>query len=455
MKLLGFEIKRTTKAAPPVPVDQNRGGWYRILESFTGAWQQNVTVDFNSVLSNPTVFACMTLIASDIAKLAIRLVEMDGNGIWSPVESPAFSPVLRKPNRFQNHVQFYENWALSKLMRGNAYVLLQRDNRRVVTAQYLLAPDRVTPLVSDDGSVFYQLKADNVVGLREDVMVPASEIMHDRFNCLFHPLVGLSPIFANGVLATQGLAIQGNSASFFANKSRPGGILTAPGQISDENAARLKAYWDSNFTGENAGKVAVVGDGLSYQQMSISAADSQLVEQAGWTDERICSTFHVPPYKVGIGEIPKYNTIQALNVEYYSHCLQVLIEAIEACQDEALGIGIGNKVEGKTYGTEFDIENLLRMDSVTQAEVLDKLKNIMEPNEQRAKLSLGPTEGGNVVLRQQQEFSLAALAKRDAQEDPFATGKTESAAPAPEPPANDNDEVQAAAALVAILKGLR
>ena len=30
MKLLGFNITRTRKAMPPVPVDQNRGGWYRI-----------------------------------------------------------------------------------------------------------------------------------------------------------------------------------------------------------------------------------------------------------------------------------------------------------------------------------------------------------------------------------------------------------------------------------------
>jgi phage portal protein BeeE len=28
------------------------------------------------------------------------------------------------------------------------------------------------------------------------VIVPAREIIHDRFNCLFHPLVGISPLYA-------------------------------------------------------------------------------------------------------------------------------------------------------------------------------------------------------------------------------------------------------------------
>lgn len=456
MKILGFNISRT-KAAPPVPVEQNRGGWYRILESFTGAWQQNVTVDFNSVLANHAVFACMTLIASDISKLRVKLVEQDSNGIWSEVDSPAFSPVLRKPNRFQNRIQYWESYILSKLMRGNTYVLKIRDERQIVVRQIVLAPDRVTPLVSDDGSVFYQLRTDNMSGIKEDVMVPASEIIHDRFNCLFHPLVGLSPIFAAGVAATQGLAIQNNSTQFFANKSQPGGILTAPGSISDETAARLKTAWETKFTGENAGKIAVVGDGLKYEAITLSAEDTQLIEQFKWSAEIICSTFHVPPYKIGVGPMPTNNNVQALNVEYYSQCLQVLIEAAELCQDEAQGIGAGVPIsqgEGrpaKIYGTEFDTDNLLRMDTVSQMEALKNAAGILEVDEMRAKLDKRPTKGGNAVYLQQQNFSLEALAKRDAKEDPFGTAKT-----VPKAPANDNqEELEAARAMVEIVKGLR
>ncbi|RWN33439.1 phage portal protein [Mesorhizobium sp.] len=425
MNILGlFNISRT-KAAPPVPVSENRGGWYRIFESFTGAWQQNVTVDFNSVLANHAVFACMTLIASDISKLRVKLVEQDDNGIWTETKSPAFSPVLKKPNRFQNRIQYWENYFLSKLMRGNVYVLKIRDGSRVVRSQIVLAPDRVTPLVADDGSVFYHLRTDNVSGIKEDIMVPASEIIHDRFNCLFHPLVGLSPIYAAGVAATQGLSILDSSTQFFGNRSRPGGVLTAPGAISQQSADNLKALWDANFTGENAGKIAVVGDGLKFEPIAMNATDSQLIEQLKWTAEVVCSTFHVPPYKIGVGQMPTNNNVQALNVEYYSQCLQVLIEAAELCQDEALGFD--TTVEGKTLGTEFDIDNLLRMDSVAQMETLDKGKNVLTPNEARKRLDLPPVAGGEAVYRQQQDFSLLALSKRDAKDDPFATSSSTSA----------------------------
>lgn len=446
MRLFGFNITREKAASLQRPED--RGGWWpTIKESFAGAWQQNVEVKFDSVLANHADFACRTLIASDIAKLRIKLVAKDGDGIWSETSNPAYSPVLRKPNAWQTRIQFMESWMLSKLQRGNTYVLKHRDGRGVVKALYILDPTRTTPLVADDGSVFYELATDRLSGLPESVRVPAREIIHDRFNCLFHPLVGVSPIFASGLAAMQGLAIQNDSATFFKNGAQPGGVLTAPGAIDDDDAKRIKEHWDTNFAGKNSGKVAVLGDGLKYEPMKAKAVDSQLIEQLKWSAEVICSTYHVPPYKIGVGPMPTNNNVQAMNIEYYSQCLQVLLEAAELCLDEGLEMKEG-------IGTEFDTDNLLRMDSVTQMDVLDKSKGIMSPNEQRKKLDLKPVAGGNSPMLQQQNFSLEALAKRDAQADPFGTSSPPELQPAE--PANDNaDEAEARAALIEIYKGLR
>lgn len=426
-------------------------GWLRIFESFAGAWQANVTIDRNLVLTQSTVFAVLTLIASDIAKLPLRLIGLN-DGIWQEITNPAWSPVLRRPNGFQNRIQFIESWMLSKLSRGNTYVLKERDNRNVVTALYILDPDRVTPLVSDDGSVFYQLQSDNLAGVTQAVVVPASEIIHDRINCLFHPLVGVPPLYACALAAQKALNIDTSASSFFGNRSQPGGVLTAPGAISDETAARLKESWSTNFSGENAGKVAVLGDGLKFEQMAQTADESQLIEQLKWSGETICSVMHVPPYKVGLGALPAYNNIQALNVEYYSQGLQIHIESLELCLDEGLALP-------SDIGVECDVENLLRMDSVTQMEVLKNGAGIMKLDEQRRKLSLPKVKGGDTVYLQQQNYSVAALAKRDAQDDPFATSRLTSPPPTAKPaqelaPVNDNTAEQASRALAALAKGL-
>uniref|UniRef100_UPI001C131694 phage portal protein n=1 Tax=Mangrovicoccus sp. HB161399 TaxID=2720392 RepID=UPI001C131694 len=173
-----------------------------IFESFAGAWQSGVTVDREAVLSNPFVFRCQAMISRDISKLRVKLVQREGE-IWKETRNPAYSPVLRRPNSYQTRNQFWECWFLSKLARGNTYALKQRDARNVVTQLHVLDPTLVKVLVSDSGQVFYQLASDNLAGIGQDVIVPASEIIHDRWNCLFHPLAGLSPIWANGLAATQ------------------------------------------------------------------------------------------------------------------------------------------------------------------------------------------------------------------------------------------------------------
>lgn len=407
---------------------QTRGGWFPIVrEPFSGAWQQNVEVDEQLVLSFHAVFACISLIASDIAKLRLLLRTRDTNGIWVETENPAYSPVLKKPNHFQNRIQFWENWMLSKLTNGNTYVLKMRDARTVVQRLFILDPMMVKPLISSEGGeIFYELMPDNLPDIGARIIVPAREMIHDRMNCLFHPLVGISPIFAAGLAGTQGLNIQNNSTVFFGNRSMPGGILVAPGRIDPAHATQIKNYWDENFTGTNIGKIAVVGDGLKFERLGVSAEDSQLIEQLKWTAEVVCSAFRVPPYMVGVGTVPGNSNVEALQQQYYSQCLQSYVEAAELCMDEGLDLGTGIR-------TKFDTDEFFRMDSATRFKTYGDAigAGIMAPNEARKKFDLPPVSGGESVYLQQQNFSTAALAKRDALEDPF--GKAEPAAAAPEP----------------------
>jgi HK97 family phage portal protein len=373
----------------------------------------------------------MTLIAGDVGKMRPRLMTKQGN-IAVETASPSFSPVLKKPNAYQTWQKFMESWELSLLGYGNTYILKARDNRGVVTSMHVLDPARCKPLVAPNGDVYYQLQDDDLAQIPEGMpAIPASEVMHDRMWCLFHPLVGLSPIYACGLAATQGVNIQGNSSKFFENMSRPSGILTAPGQISDETAARLKAAWTENYGGDNIGKTAVLGDGIKYEAMSVNPVDAQMVEQLKLSGEMVCSAFHVPGYKVGVGPMPTYQNAEILNQIYYSDCLQVRIEAVEALLNEGLGL------EKADYEIELDLDALLRMDSATQVKTINEAVGggWMSPNEAREKRALPPVEGGETPYLQQQNYALAALKKRDAGADPFATAKP---APAPsEPAAND------------------
>jgi HK97 family phage portal protein len=410
VKLFGWILTREKTEQKALQPIYGQGGWWSLIrEPFAGAWQRNIEWRVENVLTYSTVFACITLIANDIAKLGLRLVKRNDDGIWQEVEANSpFWPVLRRPNRYQNRIQFISNWVTSKLVHGNTYVLKERDQRGIVTALYILDASRVRPLVADDGSIYYELWRDNLTGLQGDrLVVPAKEIMHDVMVPLYHPLCGVSPIAACGLAATQGLAIQKQSTRFFERGAKPAGILSAPGFINAETAARLKEYWEDNYTGDNAGRTAVLGDGLKYEQLVMNADDAQLIDQLKWTAETVCSAFHVPAHMVGIGQPPTYNNIEALNQAYYSQCLQSLIENIELLLDEGLELP-------RPLGTEFDLDGLLRMDTKTKAEAArDAIQSGVSPNEIRKKyFDLGPVAGGETPYLQEQQWPLRHLAER-------------------------------------------
>lgn len=410
------------------------GRWQTLFDWYPGAWQQDNLPEITEQRAFHAVFACMTLIASDIGKLRQKLVSLQ-DGIWIETSSRQYSPLLVKPNRYQNHIQFKEFWITSKLSHGNTYALKQRDGAGNIVALYILDPCSVTPLVSPAGDIFYQLGQDNLTGLDESIVVPAREIIHDRMNCLFHPLVGISPIYASGLAASQGLKMQQNATKFFGNQSRASGLLTAPGAISNETAERLRDKWQENYSGNNYGKVAVLGDGLKYEGMSVSPVDAQLVEQMKWSAEVVCSTFHVPPFKIGLGQMPTYQNGEMLNQIYYSDCLQSLMEQYEAAMDDGLEL-----MRFGTLGVELDVDGLLRMDTATKVKTLTDSINggLLTTNEARRSIDQPKVEGGDTIWRQQQYYSLEALAERD-RNSPLVEE--------PAPPANDemsDDEIAAA-----------
>jgi len=110
---------------------------------------------------------------------------------------------------------------------------------------------------------------------------------------------------------------------------------------------------------------------------------------------------------------------------------------MELSLKDGLGIPESSRIE-------LDLDALFRMDSATKIKTLrDGVEGgIFAPNEARKRMNLKPLEGGDTVYLQQQNYSLEALARRDAQEDPFNPGAGEPPA-SPEPPEDDDPDDEA------------
>ena len=432
MSFLASIRSRLAAALAPAPGAGRSSAWLPIVnEPYTGAWQKNDPLYAGEGLhANPAIFACETRIARDIAKLPVKLAEETAPDVWELRTNPAYTPVLRKPNHYQTTPQFIEQWILAKLGYGNAYILKRRDARGVVDAFYCLQSQYVMPLVAADGSVYYELRRPDVdlTGLwahdHEPKIVAASEIVHDRFNCFYHPLMGIPPLYAAALTATQGSIMQAKATEFFSNRSDPGGILLAPGEMP-EDAADVQEKWRKRKTGD----IAILAGGMKYEALAVSAVDAQFIEQLTFTIEQIAMIYGVPLVLLMAkgGQASGNEPVIQL---YHDEGLQPLIGGVEYGYDQACEFQPSSKL-----GVMLDIDDLLWLDSGARTKAAtDSVRGgVLSPNEARRKYyGLGSVEGGDTPYMQQQQFSLGALAERDAN-DPFLNPQPALPAAEPEP----------------------
>jgi HK97 family phage portal protein len=420
MQLFGYELTLERKAAPPPAAISPNSWWPWVREPYTGAWQKNDPLTTETALANSTVFACVSGIAQDIAKIAPPLLlQQDDSGFWSETTNPAYSPVLRRPNRYQTDQQFLEQWMLSRLLTGNVYVLKNYDERGVVNQLDVLNPMRVKVLVAPDGSVYYELQPDDLAGIPNDtppVVVPAKDIIHDRYNCMYHHLQGLSPLYAAAAAVSQAAVIQSSSSNHFAKGGRVGGFLIAPTKLDPLSAARIEAQLAEKA--KTANSIIVADFGMKFEPFSATAVNSQLIEQLGWTEEQICKVFRAPISIVNSSKQPPYANAEASHLQHKSLCLQPHMTAIA----KTLGYGLNLPAYLKL---EFDDTLLIWMDTTTRTTAAkDAIVSGLSPNEVRdTYYGLGPVPGGELPYLQQQNWPVSSLAERT----------TPTPAPVPEP----------------------
>ena len=447
----------TPKAAEPTPVQKAVGstvpvnthnigyafgiGGYTPHEPFTQAWQKNMegkSYRDPVMLAFSAVFACVTVISQDISKMPINVKIIDPVDKIGTVTAPLTDPyqrLMRRPNEYQTSMEFQQLWAACKLIRGNAYALKVFDSRGVPTEMHILHPDRVRVLVEPTSKeVYYQysphqndmVNFDRFGDYDGTILIPSRYIVHDRINCLWHPLVGISPLYAAAVSAATGGRILMNSERLFGNMARPSGMLTSAGEINEATAQRLKRDFEANYSEGNIGRTAVLGDGLEWKAMTLTGVEAQLIEQLKWTIEDVARVFRVPMYLLNDTARMTYKNGEHAAQAYYSGCLQYHVEQTENRFTTDFGFDETSK------RVEFDTATMFRMDTKERFEAYNAgiTGGHLSPNEAREMEGRGPVKGGEEPRMQMQYVPLST---------PIAD-PTADAAPTPTPAANDEPD---------------
>jgi HK97 family phage portal protein len=366
----------------------------RDLEQFLlgigGTAGAGINVSPETAMRFSTVFACVKVIAEDVAKLPLHLYRRRKDGGKERATDHPLSWLMNtRPNPWMSSFNFREMGTGHLALRGNSYSVIERATLGgAVSALIPLHPDRVTVEQQADFALKYTLRRPGM----DPKTFAEGEVLH-VCGMTLDGITGLSPIAYQRDTVGLAMAASRFGSKVFANGAKMGGFLMTPAKFKDpKRADTLAADFDDKTSGENANKTVVLEEDMKWVKASMTSEDAQYLETRKFQRQEIAGIFRVPPHKIGDLERATFTNIEHQGMEYVTDCLMSYLVRWEQAMNYSL---LTPKEQGKYY-FEFLVDGLLRGDIASRYTAYQTAINdgIMSPNEVRAKENMNPRQDG-------------------------------------------------------------
>ena len=345
-------------------------------------------------MSCVTVNACVQAIATELAKLPWSVMAESDSGRSLMRSHPVHRLLRNEATPEMSALVWRELMLTSACLTGNGFSYIERDSSGRPIGLHYLRADAMEVMRLPTGQVAYRYAG----GVNDSGSAVFSS--YDIFHLMWMSpdgLLGYSPIsFARQAI---GLAVASEAfgANYWRNASRPSGVLATDKELSAEAIQRMRESWESRMRGvQSAGAIAVLENGLKYQQISLSPEDSQWLEGRAFQREEICSMFRVPPSVIGVGSKQSYASAEQSNREWVTNCLSSWAARLESEAQRKLFR------RDEEFSTEISFDAMLRADLMTRYRSYSVARQFgfMSVNEIRAEIgrnSIG--DQGDVFLQ--------------------------------------------------------
>ena len=341
-------------------------------------------IDEKRAMTFSAVFACVKILAQDVASLPLNVYEELPEGGRKKAKNNYLYPLLhKKPNNIMTSFTWREVVMAHLLLWGNHYSKMATDNSGRITGLWPMHPGRVDPIV-ENKKLYYKHKKED--GTQK--IYSSHEILHIP-GLGFDGIKGLSVIEYNRNSIGLGLAAEEFGSNFFSNGAHPSGIVEYPEGLKDNARKRLKKDLKEKHSGlGKEHKLMVFEHGMKYHQVSIPPNDAQFLETRIFQVRDVARIFNVPLHKIADMEKgASYSSIEQQSIDYVVGSLRPWLVRIEQTLNDKL---ISSK-NTKNY-IEFVIEGLLRGDSKARAEYYNQMFQIgaYSPNDALEKENMNP-----------------------------------------------------------------
>lgn len=354
-----------------------------------------------TAMQTTAVYACVRILSETLAALPLQLYRYTAGGKERVYDHPLYHILHDEPNPEMTSFIFRETLMSHLLIWGNAYAQIIRDRLGRVQGLYPLRPDKMTVCRDESGQIYYiytkttdenpAIKPYGQVPLRKD------EVLHIP-GLGFDGLVGYSPIAMARNAVGMTMACEEYGASFFANGASPSGVLEHPGVLKDP--AKVRDSWNAVYQGSaNAHKVAVLEEGMKYQQIGIPPEEAQFLETRKFQLNEIARLYRIPPHMIGDLEKSSFNNIEQQSMEFVKYTLDPWVIRWEQAMQKALFL----PEEKKQYFLKFNVNGLMRGDyeSRMTGYSIGRQNGWLSANDIREMEDMNPVpdeEGGNLYL---------------------------------------------------------
>lgn len=381
------------------PVDKAADAGYSFL---FGRTTTGKPVNERTAMQTTAVYACVRILAEAIASLPLHVYEYQDDGGKKLVhDHPLYYLLHDEPNPEMTSFVFRETLMSHLLIWGNAYAQIIRDGAGRVLGLYPLLPDKMEVQRDDRGNIYYvySRNSDENPMFKEygNIKLKAEDVLHIP-GLGFDGLIGYSPIAMAKNAVGMTLACEEYGASFFANGANPGGVLEHPGVLKDPS--KVRESWNSVYRGvNNAHKIAVLEEGMKYQQIGIPPEEAQFLETRKFQINEIARLYRIPPHMVGDLDKSSFSNIEQQSLEFVKYTLDPWVIRWEQSLQRSLLLP-GEK--GK-YFIKLNVDGLLRGDyqSRMNGYAVGRQNGWFSANDIREMENMNPIpdeEGGNLYL---------------------------------------------------------
>lgn len=389
-------LKNKFKRSATVANAQNTTyGTVSLLDMISSNAQTSTTgIDITpeTAVNTSTVYACVNILANNIAKMPLQLYERTPKGRQhvTDLEDKVSYLIEKRPNDFLTPFQFKHLLEVHRNLWGNAYINIEWGVDGKPKSLWILNPALTFPQVRfDTGELFYLTTLPDGT----NVKLNSTDVIHLKALAT-GSLKGIAPISAARENIGSLSASQQFKGKFFANGTAMAGVLKVPAQLGKEAKEKLRAEWESLYTGiDNAQRVAILDMGLDFQSIGMPLKDAQFIESMKFDKTEIATIFNIPMHMVNELGQATYSNIEQQSIDFANNTLSPIATQYE----QEFSYKLLSLQEQKTKYIKFNFKALLKADSQARAAFYKEMvqMGVMSINEVRELEEMDIIENGD------------------------------------------------------------